>query len=72
MVGPKAGPRRTKGLALGDTGTMTMQRKGDALANQDTCLSALRGSAIAIREKRLNVPYIPYSGRFLTDLNSCL
>ncbi|XP_076145095.1 proline-, glutamic acid- and leucine-rich protein 1 isoform X1 [Alosa pseudoharengus] len=43
MVAPaKAGPRRTKGLGLGDTGTMTTQRKGDSLANQDTCLSALR------------------------------
>ncbi|KAL2079648.1 hypothetical protein ACEWY4_025392 [Coilia grayii] len=43
MVAPaKAGPRRTKGLGLGDNGTMATQRKGDALANQDTCLSAIR------------------------------
>lgn len=38
----KAGPRRTKGLGIGDPGGVTMQRKGDALANQDTCLAALR------------------------------
>ncbi|XP_030635831.1 proline-, glutamic acid- and leucine-rich protein 1 [Chanos chanos] len=44
LVGPagKAGPRRTKGLGIGDTGGVSLQRKGDALANQDTCLSALR------------------------------
>ncbi|KAJ8254840.1 hypothetical protein GJAV_G00197920 [Gymnothorax javanicus] len=38
----KAGPRRAKGLGLGDGSSASLQRKGDALANQDTCLSALR------------------------------
>uniref|UniRef100_A0A3B1JG98 Proline, glutamate and leucine rich protein 1 n=1 Tax=Astyanax mexicanus TaxID=7994 RepID=A0A3B1JG98_ASTMX len=38
----KAGPRRTKGLTIGDPGGVSLQRKGDALANQDTCLAALR------------------------------
>ncbi|XP_072543825.1 proline-, glutamic acid- and leucine-rich protein 1 isoform X2 [Salminus brasiliensis] len=38
----KAGPRRTKGLGIGDSGVVSLQRKGDALANQDTCLAALR------------------------------
>ncbi|KAG5852121.1 proline-, glutamic acid- and leucine-rich protein 1 [Anguilla anguilla] len=38
----KTGPRRGKGLGMGDGSTVSLQRKGDALANQDTCLSALR------------------------------
>uniref|UniRef100_A0A8C1G6C6 Proline, glutamate and leucine rich protein 1 n=1 Tax=Cyprinus carpio TaxID=7962 RepID=A0A8C1G6C6_CYPCA len=37
----KSGPRRTKGLGLGDG--ISLQRKGDVLANQDTCVAALRG-----------------------------
>ncbi|XP_046872904.1 LOW QUALITY PROTEIN: proline-, glutamic acid- and leucine-rich protein 1 [Hypomesus transpacificus] len=44
LVGPssKPGPRRSKGLAVCDVGGASIQRKGDAVANQDTCLSALR------------------------------
>ncbi|KAI4892365.1 hypothetical protein NFI96_023300 [Prochilodus magdalenae] len=38
----KPGPRRTKGLGIGDQGGGSLQRKGDALANQDTCFAALR------------------------------
>ncbi|XP_017565451.1 proline-, glutamic acid- and leucine-rich protein 1 [Pygocentrus nattereri] len=38
----KAGPRRTKGLGIGDQAGVSLQRKGDALANQDTCFAALR------------------------------
>ncbi|KAI1898875.1 hypothetical protein AGOR_G00076910 [Albula goreensis] len=38
----KAGPRRAKGLGIGDGSAISLQRKGDVLANQDTCLSALR------------------------------
>ncbi|XP_056124622.1 proline-, glutamic acid- and leucine-rich protein 1 isoform X1 [Rhinichthys klamathensis goyatoka] len=34
----KSGPRRTKGIGDG----MSLQRKGDVLANQDTCVAALR------------------------------
>ncbi|KAK2913678.1 hypothetical protein Q8A67_002077 [Cirrhinus molitorella] len=36
----KSGPRRTKGLGMGDG--ISLQRKGDVLANQDTCVAALR------------------------------
>ncbi|XP_059365307.1 proline-, glutamic acid- and leucine-rich protein 1-like [Carassius carassius] len=36
----KSGPRRTKGLVMGDG--ISLQRKGDVLANQDTCVAALR------------------------------
>lgn len=39
----KTGPRRTKGMGIGDPGGVSLQRKGDALANQDTCFAALRG-----------------------------
>ncbi|KAI5609947.1 proline-, glutamic acid- and leucine-rich protein 1 [Silurus asotus] len=38
----KPGPRRTKGMGIGDPGGVSLQRKGDALANQDTCFAALR------------------------------
>ncbi|XP_067257759.1 proline-, glutamic acid- and leucine-rich protein 1 [Chanodichthys erythropterus] len=34
----KSGPRRTKGIVDG----VSLQRKGDVLANQDTCVAALR------------------------------
>lgn len=37
----KPGPRRSKGLGMSDG--MSLQRKGDTLANQDTCVTALRG-----------------------------
>ncbi|KAM4611916.1 uncharacterized protein pelp1 isoform 2-T2 [Polymixia lowei] len=40
--GGKPGPRRTKPLATVDGGRTSLQRKGDLLANQDTCLSALK------------------------------
>lgn len=39
----KTGPRRTKGMGIVDLGGVSLQRKGDALANQDTCFAALRG-----------------------------
>ncbi|TSL34624.1 Proline-, glutamic acid- and leucine-rich protein 1 [Bagarius yarrelli] len=38
----KSGPRRTKGMGIGDPGGVSLQRKGDSLANQDTCFAALR------------------------------
>ncbi|KAF5905385.1 proline-, glutamic acid- and leucine-rich protein 1-like, partial [Clarias magur] len=38
----KTGPRRTKAMGIGDPGGVSLQRKGDALANQDTCYAALR------------------------------
>ncbi|KAM9313689.1 proline-, glutamic acid- and leucine-rich protein 1 isoform 2-T2 [Pholidichthys leucotaenia] len=39
VPGGKPGPRRTKQLVMAGS---SLQRKGDLLANQDTCLSALR------------------------------
>ncbi|XP_074478980.1 proline-, glutamic acid- and leucine-rich protein 1 [Sebastes fasciatus] len=42
VPGGKPGPRRTKPLVIADTVGPSLQRKGDLLANQDTCLSALR------------------------------
>ncbi|XP_028995854.1 proline-, glutamic acid- and leucine-rich protein 1 [Betta splendens] len=42
VPGGKPGPRRTKPLVIADTAGPSLQRKGDLLANQDTCLSALR------------------------------
>ncbi|XP_042337225.1 proline-, glutamic acid- and leucine-rich protein 1-like, partial [Plectropomus leopardus] len=42
VPGGKPGPRRTKQLVMADTVGPSLQRKGDLLANQDTCLSALR------------------------------
>ncbi|XP_039996997.1 proline-, glutamic acid- and leucine-rich protein 1 [Xiphias gladius] len=42
VPGGKPGPRRTKPLVIADAGGPSLQRKGDLLANQDTCLSALR------------------------------
>ncbi|XP_030017912.1 proline-, glutamic acid- and leucine-rich protein 1 [Sphaeramia orbicularis] len=41
VPGGKPGPRRTKPLVMTDTVGPLMQRKGDLMANQDTCLSAL-------------------------------
>ncbi|XP_008286592.1 proline-, glutamic acid- and leucine-rich protein 1 isoform X2 [Stegastes partitus] len=43
VPGGKPGPRRTKQLVMADAVGPSLQRKGDLLANQDTCLSALRG-----------------------------
>lgn len=43
VPGGKPGPRRTKPLVIADTVGQALQRKGDIMANQDTCLSALRG-----------------------------
>ncbi|KAJ8007752.1 hypothetical protein DPEC_G00097470 [Dallia pectoralis] len=43
LVSSKPCPKSRKpGLALSDGGGASLQRKGDSLANQDTCLSALR------------------------------
>ncbi|XP_068444334.1 proline-, glutamic acid- and leucine-rich protein 1 [Clinocottus analis] len=42
VPGGKPGPRRTKHLVMADTVGPSLQRKGDQLANQDTCLLALR------------------------------
>lgn len=43
VPGGKPGPRRTKHLVMADTVGPSLQRKGDHLANQDTCLAAVRG-----------------------------
>ncbi|KAK7910306.1 hypothetical protein WMY93_014990 [Mugilogobius chulae] len=42
VPGGKPGPRRTKTLVMSDSVTPMLQRKGDQLANVDTCISALR------------------------------
>ncbi|MED6253027.1 hypothetical protein ATANTOWER_020989, partial [Ataeniobius toweri] len=42
VPGGKPGPRRTKQLVIADTVGTSLQRKGDPLSNQDTCLSALK------------------------------
>ncbi|TNN73642.1 Proline-, glutamic acid- and leucine-rich protein 1 [Liparis tanakae] len=42
VPGGKPGPRRTKHLVMADTAGPSLQRKGDQLANQDSCLWALR------------------------------
>ncbi|KAK5848667.1 hypothetical protein PBY51_006261 [Eleginops maclovinus] len=42
VPGGKPGPRRTKTLVMSESVGSSLQRKGDVLANQDTCLSALR------------------------------
>uniref|UniRef100_H2SWC4 Proline, glutamate and leucine rich protein 1 n=1 Tax=Takifugu rubripes TaxID=31033 RepID=H2SWC4_TAKRU len=42
VPGGKPGPRRTKSLVISDTVGPSLQRKGDIMANQDTCLTALR------------------------------
>lgn len=46
VPGGKPGPRRTKQLVMADTVGQSLQRKGDLIANQDTCLSALRGETL--------------------------
>uniref|UniRef100_A0A1A8Q1P4 Coiled-coil glutamate-rich protein 1 n=1 Tax=Nothobranchius rachovii TaxID=451742 RepID=A0A1A8Q1P4_9TELE len=38
----KPGPRRTKQLVVADAVGPSLQRKGDLLSNQDTCLAALK------------------------------
>uniref|UniRef100_A0A3B3Z815 Uncharacterized protein n=1 Tax=Periophthalmus magnuspinnatus TaxID=409849 RepID=A0A3B3Z815_9GOBI len=43
VPGGKPGPRRTKTLVMSDAVAPMLQRKGDQLANVDTCISALRG-----------------------------
>ncbi|XP_041724275.2 proline-, glutamic acid- and leucine-rich protein 1-like [Coregonus clupeaformis] len=43
LVSSKPCPKSRKpGLAMGNGGGASLQRKGDSLANQDTCVSALR------------------------------
>ncbi|CAL8327826.1 unnamed protein product [Lota lota] len=41
-LGGKPGPRRSKPLAVVPDGAPSLQRKADLLANQDTCVMALR------------------------------
>ncbi|CAB1351416.1 unnamed protein product [Coregonus sp. 'balchen'] len=59
LVSSKPCPKSRKpGLAMGDGGGASLQRKGDSLANQDTCLSALR----ALRQ-RLHDVVLPLCAR---------
>lgn len=47
VPGGKPGPRRTKTLVIAEAVGPSLQRKGDHFANQDTCLSALRGELLS-------------------------
>lgn len=46
VPGGKPGPRRTKSFVIADTVGVSLQRKGDLMANQETCLSSLRGETL--------------------------
>lgn len=46
VPGGKPGPRRTKQLVMADPVGASLQRKGDPVSNQDTCLSALKGQLL--------------------------
>lgn len=63
VPGGKPGPRRTKPLVIVDAAGPTLHRKGDAMANQDTCLSALNG------EIRPPSPLTPTTGQIHSVLS---
>uniref|UniRef100_A0A3B5L4I5 Uncharacterized protein n=1 Tax=Xiphophorus couchianus TaxID=32473 RepID=A0A3B5L4I5_9TELE len=48
VPGGKPGPRRTKQLVMADPVGASLQRKGDPVSNQDTCLSALKGQLLPL------------------------
>ncbi|XP_058481600.1 proline-, glutamic acid- and leucine-rich protein 1 [Solea solea] len=80
VPGGKPGPRRTKPLVMADTGGPSLQRKGDHVANQDTCLSALRAlrqiiltSGALLKDdihKRLHDMVLPLCVRLQQQLSS--
>uniref|UniRef100_A0A3Q3E5A5 Proline-, glutamic acid- and leucine-rich protein 1 n=1 Tax=Labrus bergylta TaxID=56723 RepID=A0A3Q3E5A5_9LABR len=77
----KPGPRRTKTLVMADSVGPSLQRKGDLLANQDTCLSALRAlrqilltSGTLLKDdihKRLHEVVLPLCVRLQQQQSSC-
>ncbi|XP_019726717.1 proline-, glutamic acid- and leucine-rich protein 1 [Hippocampus comes] len=81
VPGGKPGPRRTKPLVMADAVVPSLQRKGDSLANQDTCLSALRAlrqiiltSGTLLKDdlhKRLHEVLLPLCVRLQQQQSSC-
>ncbi|XP_074518361.1 proline-, glutamic acid- and leucine-rich protein 1 [Halichoeres trimaculatus] len=81
VPGGKPGPRRTKPLVMADSVGPSLQRKGDQLANQDTCLSALRAlrqiilnSGTLLKDdvhKRLHEVVLPLCVRLQQQQSSC-
>ncbi|XP_034532896.1 proline-, glutamic acid- and leucine-rich protein 1 isoform X2 [Notolabrus celidotus] len=81
VQGGKPGPRRTKPLVMADSVGPSLQRKGDLLANQDTCLSALRAlrqiiltSGTLLKDdihKRLHEVVLPLCVRLQQQQSSC-
>lgn len=58
VPGGKPGPRRTKQLVISDTVGPSTQRKGDNMANQDTCLTALRGMWLPYCDQFLKIDFV--------------
>ncbi|XP_041638418.1 proline-, glutamic acid- and leucine-rich protein 1 isoform X2 [Cheilinus undulatus] len=81
VPGGKPGPRRTKPLVMADSVSPSLQRKGDQLANQDTCLSALRAlrqivltSGTLLKDdvhKRLHEVVLPLCVRLQQQQSGC-
>ncbi|XP_070849597.1 proline-, glutamic acid- and leucine-rich protein 1 [Chaetodon trifascialis] len=81
VPGGKPGPRRTKTLVIADAVGPSLQRKGDLLANQDTCLSGLRAlrqiiltSGTLLKDdihKRLHDVVLPLCVRLQQQQSSC-
>ncbi|XP_061149675.1 proline-, glutamic acid- and leucine-rich protein 1 isoform X1 [Syngnathus typhle] len=81
VPGGKPGPRRTKPLVMADAVGPSLQKKGDILANQDTCLSALRAlrqiiltSGTLLKDdlhKRLHEVLLPLCVRLQQQQSSC-
>ncbi|XP_057709881.1 proline-, glutamic acid- and leucine-rich protein 1 [Corythoichthys intestinalis] len=81
VPGGKPGPRRTKPLVMADAVGPSLQRKGDTLANQDTCLAALRAlrqiiltSGTLLKDdlhKRLHEVLLPLCVRLQQQQSSC-
>ncbi|XP_077401450.1 proline-, glutamic acid- and leucine-rich protein 1 [Vanacampus margaritifer] len=81
VPGGKPGPRRTKQLVMADAVGPSLQRKGDILANQDTCLSALKAlrqiiltSGTLLKDdlhKRLHEVLLPLCVRLQQQQSSC-
>ncbi|CAJ1086464.1 proline-%2C glutamic acid- and leucine-rich protein 1 isoform X1 [Xyrichtys novacula] len=81
VPGGKPGPRRTKPLVMADSVGSSLQRKGDVLANQDTCVSALKAlrqiilsSGTLLKDdihKRLHEVILPLCVRLQQQQSSC-
>ncbi|XP_077598755.1 proline-, glutamic acid- and leucine-rich protein 1 [Stigmatopora nigra] len=81
VPGGKPGPRRTKTLVMADAVGPSLQRKGDVLANQDTCLAALKAlrrivltSGTLLKDdlhKRLHEVLLPLCVRLHQQQSNC-